>query len=106
MVNLRRPVRLRWIVPVLMVLPFVSAPVAGAAPVDDTPVLLTPKGEHENGDDEQSFDKLRDAYYWSRLLAGDDQLTFEQAATNRSHAASAASGMPAEIGRASCRERV
>ena len=46
---------------------------AGAAPGDDdTPVLLTPKGEHEDGADEQSFDKLRDAYYWSRLLAGDD----------------------------------
>ena len=29
---------------------------------DDTPVLLTPKGDHDNGADEQNFDKLRDAY--------------------------------------------
>ena len=52
----------------------VATPVAHAAPApgDDTPVLLTPKGEHEDGSDEQGFDKLRDAYYWSRLLAGDD----------------------------------
>lgn len=95
--------RLRWLVPVLLVLPFVSAPVAAAAPVDDTPVLLTPKGEHENGDDEESFDKLRDAYYWSRLLAGDDELSLEQAATNRSHAASAANAMPAETQRGGSR---
>jgi hypothetical protein len=50
--------------PLLSGLPASAAPPPG----DDTPVLLTPKGEHENGDDEASFDKLRDAYYWSRLL--------------------------------------
>ena len=45
---------------------------AAPTPGDDTPTLLTPKGEHEDGSDEAGFDKLRDAYYWSRLLAGDD----------------------------------
>ena len=50
----------------------VAAPAAhSATPPDDTPVLLTPKGEHETGADEATFDKLRDAYYWSRLLSGD-----------------------------------
>ncbi len=69
---------------------------AGASPGggDDTPVLLTPKGEHENGDDEQSFDKLRDAYYWSRLLAGDNQLTLSQAAALRTKAAKNAAKVP------------
>ena len=66
---------------------------AGAAPGDDdTPVLLTPKGEHEDGSDEASFDKLRDAYYWSRLLSGDDQLTVNQAAALRSKAVAQADG--------------
>ena len=50
----------------------IAPPMAHAAGGDDTPTLLNVKGEHENGDDESSFDKLRDAYYWSRLLAGDD----------------------------------
>ena len=74
----------------------VAAPPARSAPVagDDTPVLLTPKGEHENGDDEESFDKLRDAYYWSRLLSGDDPITLDQAATLRTQAVHHASGLP------------
>jgi uncharacterized repeat protein (TIGR01451 family) len=69
---------------------------AGAAPSggDDTPVLLTPKGEHDNGDDEQSFDKLRDAYYWSRLLSGDNELTIQQAAALRGKATKHAAAMP------------
>ncbi len=59
-------------------------PTQAAVPVtDDTPVLLTPKGEHDTGEDEQNFDKLRDAYYWSRLLSGDQQLTLTEAATLR-----------------------
>jgi uncharacterized repeat protein (TIGR01451 family) len=103
MIRLNVLTRLRWFVPILLIVPFVSAPVAAAAPVDDTPVLLTPKGEHENGDDEESFDKLRDAYYWSRLLAGDDELSFEQAATYRSRAANTASGMAAETRRGGSR---
>src|SRR5690349_9922286 len=74
------------------------ASTATAAPVaDDTPVLLTPKGEHETGAEEnESFDKLRDAYYWSRLLAGDDQLSLEQAAGLRSQASSTTSTFQAE----------
>ena len=63
----------------------VRALTAGPPP-DDTPVLLTPKGEHEDGSDEASFDKLRDAYYWSRLLSGDDPLTIGEAAALRSKA--------------------
>ncbi|MHA3703442.1 hypothetical protein ACXR2U_14795 [Jatrophihabitans sp. YIM 134969] len=52
----------------------VATPPASAAPVpgDDAPTYLTPKGDREDGSDEQGFDKLRDAYYWSDLLAGDD----------------------------------
>jgi len=59
------------------------APPGQAAPSptgDDTPVLLTPKGAHDNGSDDASFDKLRDAYYSTRLLAGDNPLTLTQAA--------------------------
>jgi uncharacterized repeat protein (TIGR01451 family) len=68
-------------------------------PPDDTPTLLTPKGEHEDGSDEASWDKLRDAYYWSRLLSGDVPLTLTQAATLRTkagkQAATIASAAPA-----------
>ncbi len=70
-----------------------AAPVLAASGGDDTPTLLPMKGEHENGADEQNFDKLRDAYYWSRLLAGDDQLDLSQAAALRSRASSAASAV-------------
>ncbi len=78
--------------PLLSGLPASAAPPPG----DDTPVLLTPKGEDENGDDEESFDKLRDAYYWSRLLAGDDGgISMDQAATLRSQASTKASAIPA-----------
>ena len=69
----------------------IASPLAHAPIDDDTPVLLTPKGEHETGDDEASFDKLRDAYYWSRLLSGDDPITLEQAATLRGQASKQAS---------------
>jgi photosystem II stability/assembly factor-like uncharacterized protein len=69
--------------------------VAGAEPgnADDTPVLLTPKGEHDDGSDEVGFDKLRDAYYWSRLLSGDDPLTITRAASLRRKAVELASGI-------------
>jgi len=96
--------RLRCLSALLLALPLITVaamPEAVAAPVDDTPVQLTPKGEHETGDDEASFDKLRDAYYWSRLLAGDDELSFEQAATFRSKAATAANGLAVETKRGS-----
>jgi uncharacterized repeat protein (TIGR01451 family) len=84
-----------------LVVPFIAlvhAPSAAPAPPgDDTPVLLTPKGEHDNGEDEAGFDKLRDAYFWSRLLAGDDGgITMDQAATLRSKASRQASTITAE----------
>jgi len=76
----------------------VQAAVADPQP-DDTPVLLTPKGEHEDESEEANFDKLRDAYYWSRLLAGDQPLTLSQAAGLRTRAskkaATIASAAPA-----------
>lgn len=65
-----------------------------AAPSDDTPVLVTPKGEHENGDDDQNFDKLLDAYYATRLLSGDSPITLTQAAALRGKAAAQASALP------------
>src|SRR5690349_8368577 len=69
-----------------------SPPASSAAPVkDDTPTLLTPKGEHGSDADEGgTFDKLRDAYYWSRLLSGDNPISLGQAAQLRSKAASKA----------------
>src|SRR5437763_850775 len=83
--------RLSLLAAVALIVPLISsvspASADPAPPGDDTPVLLTPKGEHESGEDEGSFDKLRDAYYWSRLLAGDDGgLSMEQAATLRAKA--------------------
>lgn len=69
----------------------VPSPARSAPTPDDTPVLLTPKGEHDTGEDEQSFDKLRDAYYSSRLLAGDDPISISEAAKLRTRAAKQAS---------------
>jgi hypothetical protein len=70
---------------------------AGAAPGDDTPVLLTPKGEvaAEVSETEEAGDfiKLRDAYYETRLLAGDKPLTIEGAAKLRRKAIDASSGL-------------
>ncbi len=76
---------------------------SGATTADDTPTLLAPKGEHENGSEDQGFDKLRDAYYWSRLLAGDDQLTLTQAATLRDSASRNASGIANQTVRGAAR---
>jgi uncharacterized repeat protein (TIGR01451 family) len=103
MANLRISIRLTCFAAILLIAPIISVPVASGAPADDTPVLLTPKGERENGEDEAGFDKLRDAYYWSRLLAGDDELTFEQAATYRDRAQTAAGGMAVETRRGTAR---
>jgi len=106
MVRLFSRARLTILTAVALVLPAISvvAPASAAPPVDDTPVLLTPKGEHEDGTEENaSFDKLRDAYYWSRLLAGDDQLTLEQAAGLRSKASGEASTFEAETQRGAAR---
>jgi uncharacterized repeat protein (TIGR01451 family) len=74
------------------------APVVAAGPPDDTPVLLTPKGEigdEFRGNDEQreGIEKLRDAYYASRLLGGDVQLTLTDVATLRTKAAKQASAI-------------
>jgi uncharacterized repeat protein (TIGR01451 family) len=80
-----------------------AAPAHAAPALDDTPVLLTPKGEHEDGSDESSFDKLRDAYYWSRLLAGDNQLTLDQAANLRSNGSMNASKIASESRRGAAR---
>ncbi|HYK94784.1 MAG TPA: hypothetical protein VE011_02805 [Candidatus Dormibacteraeota bacterium] len=68
------------------------APAVAAGPPNDTPTLLTPKGEIANefrGVDESQagIEKLRDAYYLSRLLAGDTQLSITQAAGLRTKAA-------------------
>lgn len=56
---------------------------AAAATGDDTPVLLHPKGEiaaEFNGSDEVgNFAKLRDAYFESRLIAGDTPITVQKA---------------------------
>jgi uncharacterized repeat protein (TIGR01451 family) len=82
----------------------IFAPPAHSAPApDDTPVLLTPKGEHEDGSDEATFDKLRDAYYWSRLLSGDNQLSLGQAATLRTNASTSASKISSASQRGSAR---
>ena len=75
------------------------APAANSAPTgDDTPVLLTPKGEvadeFHGVDEQQGFDKLRDAYYWSRLLSGDDPISVGQAAALRSSAVKQAKAIP------------
>jgi uncharacterized repeat protein (TIGR01451 family) len=60
---------------------------AAAATADDTPVLLHPKGEiadEFNGLDEiGNFSKLRDAYFETRLLAGDKPITLVKAAQLR-----------------------
>ncbi len=83
----------------------VAPPIAHAAstPGDDTPVLLTPKGEHEDGSEEQSTTKLRDAYYESRLLAGDQELSIDQAAGLRAKAGAAAAGIASESIKGSAR---
>jgi len=70
-----------------------------AAPPDDTPVLLTPKGEIADefrGADENSEGRLKllDAYYETNILSGDNQLTLTQAAQLRSAGAKAAGLMP------------
>ena len=94
------PTRLRLIGPATMLamvagfLATVAPPAQSAPPGDDTPVLLTPKGEHETGEEEAGFDKLRDAYYWSRLLSGDEPISVAEAASLRSKAVKQANAIP------------
>ena len=106
---MRRPfLRVSLLTVAVVLVPFIAyVQPTQAAPTpsgDDTPVLLTPKGEHDNGEDETGFDKLRDAYYWSRLLSGDDGgLTMDQAATLRAKASTQASGIAADTQRGAAR---
>ncbi|RNM13078.1 VPS10 domain-containing protein [Nocardioides pocheonensis] len=99
------PSRLRLLVPTTVLamagafLAAVAVPAHSSPTADDTPVLLTPKGEiadEFNGVDEsqEGIDKLRDAYYWSRLLSGDNPITLTQAATLRGNAVKAARNTP------------
>jgi uncharacterized repeat protein (TIGR01451 family) len=97
------PSRLRLIGPATIVAmaagSLAATPPAHSSPqADDTPVQLTPKGEiadeFNEVDDQGSFDKLRDAYYWSRLLSGDDPISVGQAATLRTKAVKQAKAMP------------
>ncbi len=72
------------------------AAASSSSSTDDTPTRLTPKGERKDGSEEAGFDKLRDAYYSSRLLAGDNPLSVEQAAGLRLDASKKASGVANE----------
>src|SRR5215475_8680937 len=76
-VLMTRARRLGILAAVSLIVPFVSlvqAPAAAPAPA--------------------GFDKLRDAYYWSRLLAGDEGgITLDQAAALRSKASTLASSI-------------
>lgn len=74
--------------------PAAQAAPRASKPGGDAPVLLTPKGGNDNGADDAGFDKLRDSYYWSRLLAGDGQISLAHAAALRSTAVTAANGLP------------
>ncbi len=76
---------------------------AHALPADDTPTKLTMKGEHETGAEEAGFDKLRDAYYASRLLSGDTPLSIEQAASLRLDASRKSSSIVSEDERGKAR---
>src|SRR6266487_3582229 len=75
---------------------FVSLPPASASPlVDDTPIV--PKHEKSLEPDEELRSELfaRDAYYETRRVAGDKQLSIEQAGKLRSAAAKQAKNMSA-----------
>jgi uncharacterized repeat protein (TIGR01451 family) len=73
-------------------------PAAATAGGDDTPTLITPKGEiadeFNETDDSGSFAKLRDAYFETRLLAGDDPISVERAARLRGKGIKAAAKLP------------
>ncbi|MGN6608667.1 MAG: hypothetical protein ACTHMS_16865 [Jatrophihabitans sp.] len=68
-----------------------------APPPDDTPVKLTPKGEiadeFRGADETQAgVEKLKDAYYATRLLSGDSPISLTEAASLRGKALQAARG--------------
>ena len=87
----RVSVRLSALAAVVLLGPLVASTGASNAAAstakDDTPVLLHPKGEianEFNGLDEiGNFAKLRDAYFESRLVAGDKPITIVKAAQLR-----------------------
>ncbi|NYD41414.1 DUF11 domain-containing protein [Nocardioides panaciterrulae] len=77
---------------------------AGPAPGDDAPIKLTPKGEiaaefHGADEADAGVEKLRDAYYWSRLLSGDEPIDLSQAARLRLKAANRTDAMRASTAR-------
>jgi uncharacterized repeat protein (TIGR01451 family) len=98
----RRPARLAALAAVALLAPMLATAGAGsvtAAGVDDSHAIqITPKGEIANeaseADEQGSFAKLRDAYYETRLLAGDDPLTIQKAATLRGKSIKASSSLP------------
>ncbi len=103
-----KPIKLAALLVAGIVAPFLTAITtpAAAAPAragDDTPVLLTSKAPRDNGSDDARFDKLRDAYYASRLLAGDNPLSLDQAAALRSNGSSKASSISSESRRGAAR---
>jgi uncharacterized repeat protein (TIGR01451 family) len=98
----RRPARLAALAAVALLAPMLATAGAGSVSAtsgDDTPTLLTPKGEiadeFNEVDDANSFAKRNDAYDENRLLSGDDPLSTQEAAALRVKAATKASGMPA-----------
>ncbi|GAA1960190.1 hypothetical protein GCM10009798_19720 [Nocardioides panacihumi] len=66
----------------------IAPPTHGATSSDDAPVRVAPKGTAggDGGEEEDSLAKLRDAYYTTRLLAGDDPISLDKAAQLRSNA--------------------
>lgn len=97
----RRPARLAALAAAALIVPLVATSggvaVAANPPDDDAPTLTIAKGEvaaevseaEESGD----FIKLRDAYYATRLLAGDQPLTVEKAAKLRRKAIEASASL-------------
>ena len=98
----RRPARLAALAAVALLAPMVATLGAssGAAATgdDDAAILTIPKGEvaEEFSEIEESTDfaKLRDAYFETRLLAGDRPLTIEKAAKLRGKGIAAAGQLP------------
>ncbi|MDH2416529.1 hypothetical protein [Nocardioides sp. CER19] len=67
----------------------ISPPTLGATSPDDTPTRVAPKGTagaDDGGEEDEGLAKQRDAYYVTRLLAGDEQLTLDKASQLRSNA--------------------
>jgi uncharacterized repeat protein (TIGR01451 family) len=97
----RVSVRLSALAAVVLLGPLVASagvsPATAAPARDDTPVLLHPKGEIADEfnelDEIGNFAKLRDAYFESRLVAGDKPITVERAAKLRRKGIKASAGI-------------